>query len=519
MIGGEDTDGRGGTSDVARDGVVGRLRARRSEIDEVIFARVRDVAPDQVGFGDPEYVVGLRAAISAAVGYVLDGIEQGRDFSPRIPSRAVAQARRAASSGVGLGTVLRRYVAGLAVLEDFIMQEADHSDFAGQRTAVPRVLESLASLLDRLIPSITSAYMQELERAGSAHHAPARGRRKQGGSSGGSSTTDERVLRDQRARIMQALADVLAERGFAGATIGLVVTRARVSTRTFYELFAGLENCLIAIMDSVLEQLVALASPELARAECWQDGLRSALAAVLTFFDREPELARVCIVETLAGGPVVLKHREGVIEAFRLPVVERIKRDVPAIAPLAAEGVTSSVLGVMHAHIVMDEPGPLIELLGPLMALATAPYMRAWSVERESEQGDALARAILNGDYPWTLPARVEGQDAELGVGQGVVLPAMLGNPSARRARECLLFLAEQGGRGFSPSNREVAVGIDIAHQSQISKLLAYLLQEGLVTKRSEGSGKRNAWRLTPHGEEIARTLRSSETSFADASV
>jgi AcrR family transcriptional regulator len=490
---------------------VERLRARRSEIDEAIFARVRDVAPDQVGFGDPEYVAGLRAAISAAVGYVLGGIEQGREFSPRIPSAAVAQARRAACLGVGLDTVLRRYVAAYTVLEDFIMQETDHSDFAGQRIAVRWVLETSASLLDRLITSITSAYMQEQERIGSTHHAPGRGQRKQGGDGGGFSTTDEHVVQDKRARIMQALADVLAERGFAGATIALVVTRARVSTRTFYELFAGLENCLIAIMDSVLERVVALASRELARAECWQDGVRSALAAVLTFFDREPRLARVCIVETLAAGPVVLKHREAVIEAFRLPIIERISRDVPVIAPLTAEGVMNSVLGIMHGHIVTDEPGPFIEMLGPLMALATAPYMGAWRVERESERGDAHAQAILNRGSPWTLPARAKGQNTELEVGQGVVLPAMLGNPSARRARECLRFLAVQGGRGFSPSNREVAVGIDITHQSQISKLLAYLSQEGLVTKCSEGRGKRNAWRLTPYGEEIARTLQQRD--------
>ncbi len=139
------------------------------------------------------------------------------------------------------------------------------------------------------------------------------------------------VLRDQRARIMRALTEVLAERGFGGATVGLVVTRARVSTRTFYQQFDGLEECLIAVMDQCLEQVVALARQELAAAGCWQEGVRSALAAVLSFFDREPELARVWIIETLAGGPVVLKHREDVIAAFRVPVIERIEQEVPAI--------------------------------------------------------------------------------------------------------------------------------------------------------------------------------------------
>ncbi len=62
---------------------------------------------------------------------------------------------------------------------------------------------------------------------------------------------------EQSIRIMRALVEVLAERGFAGATIGLVVKRARLSTRTFYQRFDGLEECLIAIMDTALEEAFA----------------------------------------------------------------------------------------------------------------------------------------------------------------------------------------------------------------------------------------------------------------------
>lgn len=303
---------------------------------------------------------------------------------------------------------------------------------------------------------------------------------------------------------MQALVDVLAERGFAGATIGLVVKRARVSTRTFYRCFEGLEECLIAIMDTVLEEAVALVSRELQGADCWQNGMRSALAAMLSHFDREPGLARVCIVETLAGGPAVLAHRERLIQTFRLPVLQRIERDVPNVSPLAAEGAMSSVLGIMPTHIVTAKPGPFIELLGPLMGLIMAQHLGARGVKREIEQGDELARAILAGDTRWSPSAQSSGQDTGYGGEQAAARPAILGNPSARRPRECLLFLAEHP----DSSNREVAVGIGIAHQSHISRLLASLLHENLVTKRTEGTGKRNAWRLTARGNEIAQTLR-----------
>lgn len=504
MSGGDDPDGPEGPSARARAGVVERLQARRLEIEEAIFARVSDGVFDPAG-RDAEYMAGLRTTVAAVVGYGLTGIEQGGISSAKIPSAAATQARLAARAGVGLDTVLRRYVAGYAILEDFVVREADHSDLVGQRTAVRHVLEASASLLDRLIPSITSAYMRELERAGSSPvrsvgaPAPAGRRRQSTGRAGSGAPTAP----EQRERIMQALVEVLAERGFAGATVGLVVRRARVSTRTFYRCFDDLQECLIAIMDSTTEQAVALASRELEEAGRWQDGVRSALALVLAYFDREPELARVCFVEALAGGPVVLAHRERLIEAFRSPVIERIEREVPNVSSLAAEGVLSSVFGIMHAHIVVEKPGPFVELLGPLMGLIMAPYLGAREVQREIEQGDGLARAILNGDSRWSPPVEASRWDAELGAAPDATVFPTLGNATARHLRECLLFVAEHP----DCSNREVGVGIDLVHQSQVSKLLAHLLREGLATKRSEGQGKRNAWRLTPSGERTALAL------------
>jgi hypothetical protein len=84
-------------------------------------------------------------------------------------------------------------------------------------------------------------------------------------------------------------------------------------------------------------------------------------------------------------------------------------------------------------------------------------------------------------------------------------LPATLRNPSARRARECLLFLAAHS----DSSNREIAAGVGVAHASQISRLLSYLGEERLVSKRSRGAGKRNEWRLTSRGEAIALALEA----------
>lgn len=281
----------------------------------------------------------------------------------------------------------------------------------------------------------------------------------------------------------------------AGASVGLVIARAQVSRRAFYECFANLEDATVAVMDGALEQLSALASQALAAEESWRDGMRAALAAVLEFFDSNPELARVCVVEALGGGPVVLARREHIVSAFRALVVASIERQVTPASPLAAEGVMASVMGIVHTHIVTEQSGPLLGLLGPLMGLASSLYLDGGEVQREIERGNELARAMQrrasqaspHGD----ADVRVDVPDVLLGV-------------RAHRARLCLSYVAEQGERGISPSSQQVAVGIGLADRRQVLGALGKLVALGLLVKHAGGAGYPNAWSLTSVGEQVA---------------
>lgn len=312
-----------------------------------------------------------------------------------------------------------------------------------------------------------------------------------GGESAGAARGDVAAL--QRARILQATVEVVAERGYARATVGQVVARARVSRRTFERLFRGLDDCLGTVFDLGLERTIVLVGEAFERERSWQDGLRMAMASLLLFLEREPLLTRVWLVESLAAGPWAVEHRERNLRVVR----DLILSGWPApgessLPPMAAEGVIASVLGILHTHVAMRKPEPLIELLGPVMGLVSRAYLPPSAIALEVERGEALARAIQAGEHPLGPPGERAGE-----------IPAVLGNPNAHRARECLLFLADHP----DASNREVAAGIGVAHQSQISKLLGDLVEEGLVVKRSQGAGQRNAWRLAPQGEEMLRAL------------
>jgi hypothetical protein len=143
-----------------RVGLVTRLRARRSELEEAIVARVRAIS-ESAGKEDAEYVAGLRAAIKAAVDHSLSSIELGEEWRGPIPSAAAAQARRAARHGVSLDTVLRRYTAGDRLIADFVMDEADRFP----QHALRQVLSTQGIALDRFMASIASEYLDEVDRA------------------------------------------------------------------------------------------------------------------------------------------------------------------------------------------------------------------------------------------------------------------------------------------------------------------------------------------------------------------
>ena len=70
------------------------------------------------------------------------------------------------------------------------------------------------------------------------------------------------------------------------------------------------------------------------------------------------------------------------------------------------------------------------------------------------------------------------------------------------RTARVLTAIAELGGRGSAPSNREVADAAGISDEGQISRLLRRLESRGWVENSGEGhtKGKPNAWSLTPAG-------------------
>jgi AcrR family transcriptional regulator len=338
--------------------------------------------------------------------------------------------------------------------------------------------------------------------------------------------TPEQALRVQRRRILDAIVAVVSERGFASTSVGEVSARACTSRRTFYKLFDSLEDCVLAVMDEGGWYAGVLVSRAFEQEESWLDGVRGALAALLELFDREPALARVLLVEWSAAGPRARERREANVAALTALIEDRWGLDDRPTHPFAGAGVMASLLGILQTELLADRGEPLLALLGPMMGLVTAPYLDQAGVKCEIERGESLARELLvardESRQREHLTGVTEGQAAHgaaavegrPGRQGGVVdIPALLLDPRAHRARACLLYLLEQGERGFSPSNRALADALAVPHRTQISALLARLQREGLLIKRRSRAGGPNASSLTQHGLAVAHALASHDMS------
>jgi len=116
----------------------------------------------------------------------------------------------------------------------------------------------------------------------------------------------------QRAKLLEAMVQAVADKGYASATVADAVRLARVSRGTFYELFESKEACLLAayrLGNEVLEERITALVQD---AGDWREELRLGVRAYLQTLEAEPMFARVHLLESQA----IAAERETVMRRF-----------------------------------------------------------------------------------------------------------------------------------------------------------------------------------------------------------
>ena len=162
-----------------------------------------------------------------------------------------------------------------------------------------------------------------------------------------------RLLEMQRSRLLAAAVGALAEFGYEGMSVARITERARISRRTFYELFENREECLLATLENAVERI----SSELDAAGLdgmpWRERVRGGLWTILSFFDREPLLARVCVVESQRAGQPIAEFRQRTLDRLASLLDEHNPAGTQTVAPgLIGQGVVGGcVLDPLRAPL------------------------------------------------------------------------------------------------------------------------------------------------------------------------
>ena len=180
----------------------------------------------------------------------------------------------------------------------------------------------------------------------------------------------EQVAASQRTRLMGALTELLAERGYAAVTIGELASRAGVSRAAFYAHFADKEACLLAAYDHFAAAMVEALSADVDADAPWAAFVDSTLAGYLGTLERDPKAARAFIVEMDAAGPGARRRRRDAIHGFAALLAERhaaIRARDPSLAPLSAQSYLVLALGIRELvrDALENDPSPRLTTLAP----------------------------------------------------------------------------------------------------------------------------------------------------------
>jgi len=151
----------------------------------------------------------------------------------------------------------------------------------------------------------------------------------------------------QRAKLLDAMVRVVAQKGYETATVADAVKLARVSRGTFYELFESKEACLAAAYRLGLDVLAARVSEAVRGADDWRQELRLGIRAYLHTFDEEPLFARVYLLE---WAPVAAERDEA-IRRFARRYGASFARGGIDVPPEALYVLAAGVHELTRAHV------------------------------------------------------------------------------------------------------------------------------------------------------------------------
>jgi AcrR family transcriptional regulator len=209
------------------------------------------------------------------------------------------------------------------------------------------------------------------------------------------------VEKSQRERILQAMGELVAIRGYHAVTVERIVKRARVSFKTFYKQFSNKEECFLELFDTVMVGAQRTMDAALAeeRDSPWPQQVTAALRALFNVFLADPRIARATIVEAPTVGPIIVERYERAMKGL-VPLLRRgreLSANPDELPPTLEDTLAGGVLWAAYQRLIIGEidhieallPEAIEFVLRPYIGEADAARWAEWFQEQTSESVSA----------------------------------------------------------------------------------------------------------------------------------
>jgi AcrR family transcriptional regulator len=190
----------------------------------------------------------------------------------------------------------------------------------------------------------------------------------------------------QRAKILDAVTKLAAEKSYQSMTITEIARRAAISLTTFYAQFESKEAVFLAAIDDGERRLVETSLPAYRRGSDWPHSVKDGLHAFFAFFARNGATARLGGLNLFSGAREALERYERSTTGFEA-LLQPGYRHFPDTNPVAAEAIRGAVAALLYQQLRVQGPGSLYEVAPTATFIALAPFTGTERATEVANQG------------------------------------------------------------------------------------------------------------------------------------
>lgn len=213
--------------------------------------------------------------------------------------------------------------------------------------------------------------------------------------------TREATGSSERERIVAALIEIAAERGYGETTIDLILERAEVDRPAFDRHFRGKYDCFLSAWQDQNEECLETMVRAYESREEWPDRLRAVAYRVIEGLSRDPCRASFG-VEVLAAGDAARARRDMTMRviASLIDAGRQEMEDPEAVPHTTAEALAGSAYGQIYSRVVRGDVEELPDLVPQLMSAAVMPYLGIEAAMSELSRESAVPEGYARGVPP-----------------------------------------------------------------------------------------------------------------------